>query len=251
MRNRFLRIISALIVFIMAVPLSACKKKTETDDREIQSGVTVFSYYGTDPALSHEVGEAAENRVWRVGIEDYTANTVTLANEGVVAAAENVTLLRGTYVLTAELAVYGEAGKSGATNTYNPVAALQVVNDSGKVIANQHVTGSISLITDDFTSFSVTFDILQAGRYDVRVFSAGLNAIAVQRITVTNRLGDISGDGSVGADDLTFVKRALIGSVTVTQEQKYVADFNQDGWLDIRDLVKMKREIAESTPYGC
>ena len=131
MRNRFLRIISALIVFIMAVPLSACKKKPETDDREIQSGVTVFSYYGTDPALSHEVGEAAENRVWRVGIEDYTANTVTLANEGVVAAAENVTLLRGTYVLTAELAVYGEAGKSGATNTYNPVAALQVVNDSG------------------------------------------------------------------------------------------------------------------------
>ncbi len=226
MRNRFLRIISALIVFIMAVPLSACKKKPETDDREIQSGVTVFSYYGTDPALSHEVGEAAENRVWRVGIEDYTANTVTLANEGVVAAAENVTLLRGTYVLTAELAVYGEAGKSGATNTYNPVAALQVVNDSGKVIANQHVTGSISLITDDFTSFSVTFDILQAGRYDVRVFSAGLNAIAVQRITLqsTDRY-----DGSVSNGELpvslAFDESEEDKNIVYEKGKLYVYDF--------------------------
>lgn len=101
------------------------------------------------------------------------------------------------------------------------------------------------------TDTGMLFIASAAGCYDVTVRSRDEGAIAVQRITVTNRLGDISGDGSVGADDLTFVKRALIGSVTVTQEQKYVADFNQDGWLDIRDLVKMKREIAESTPYGC
>ena len=72
-----MRIAAAAITFSMIFSLLACNAQ-KIDDREIQSGVTVFSYYGTDPALTHEVGEAAENRTWRVGIENYTANTVKL-----------------------------------------------------------------------------------------------------------------------------------------------------------------------------
>ena len=126
MKKISLKVVSLLVLFCFSFGLFSCGKKTTVDDgREIEEGIVVFDYCGNDPALTHEVGEADDYRVWRVGVEDYNANTVFLANEGVVAAAEEVKLLRGTYRLTAEIAVYGEAGKTGATNLYNPVAALQ------------------------------------------------------------------------------------------------------------------------------
>ncbi|MDY2880624.1 MAG: GxGYxYP family putative glycoside hydrolase [Candidatus Borkfalkiaceae bacterium] len=227
MKKISLKAVSLLVLFCFSFGLFSCGKKTTVDDgREIEEGIVVFDYCGNDPALTHEVGEADDYRVWRVGVEDYNANTVFLANEGVVAAAEEVKLLRGTYRLTAEIAVYGEAGKTGATNLYNPVAALQCVDENGKVVANQHILGSVSLLTDEFTSYSVTFDVLRAGRYDFRVYGTGLNAVAVQRILLESASEgeDVASEGELPVS-LVFEESREDAEIVYEPGKLYVYDF--------------------------
>lgn len=55
--------------------------------------------------------------------------------------------------------------------------------------------------------------------------------------------GDVNGDGVVNATDYLLLKRAVLGTVQLTDAQKEVADVNGDGKVDAIDYTLVKRAV--------
>jgi len=56
-------------------------------------------------------------------------------------------------------------------------------------------------------------------------------------------LGNIDGDGDVDASDYILVKRAVLKTYALTEEQKASADINKDNDVDATDYVLVKRIV--------
>lgn len=55
--------------------------------------------------------------------------------------------------------------------------------------------------------------------------------------------GDVDGDGKVTAKDYILLKRAVMGTYTLTDEQKEAADINGDGKINAVDYMLVKRAV--------
>ena len=83
---------------------------------------------------------------------------------------------------------------------------------------------------------------LDTGKYYVRVKANGTQlASETQEIDIF-LYGDVNGDGKVDIDDLTRLRRYIAESSTVIFPG---ADVNGDGTVDIDDLTRLRRYIAE------
>ncbi len=69
------------------------------------------------------------------------------------------------------------------------------------------------------------------------------NAVDTEIIADDTVLGDLSSDKIVSADDLTVMRKHLL-EVDIF-DSLYRADINRDGYVDIRDLVRLKKEIVK------
>ncbi len=86
----------------------------------------------------------------------------------------------------------------------------------------------------------------------------GFNAPVKQTVTVTEdgatvisyfymlKYGDIDNDNSVTADDLTLLKKQLLGCTEFKDRAGVVADINGDGVIDLKDLLRMKFYMVDS-----
>jgi N-acetylmuramoyl-L-alanine amidase len=57
--------------------------------------------------------------------------------------------------------------------------------------------------------------------------------------------GDLNGDGKVNSVDAFILKKAILGNVTLTDEQRKKADLNGDGKLNSIDYMKLKKNILK------
>ena len=55
--------------------------------------------------------------------------------------------------------------------------------------------------------------------------------------------GDVDGNGVLNALDYLLLKRAILGTVTLTEDQKEAADVNHDGKVDAVDYTLLKRAV--------
>lgn len=86
-------------------------------------------------------------------------------------------------------------------------------------------------------TFSVT---LQAGKNTVKLTTqeAAIHFTETEAVT-----GDLNGNGVVDAADYMLLKRAVLGTFTLTDEQKAVADVNGDGNVNAMDYMLVKRAV--------
>lgn len=56
-------------------------------------------------------------------------------------------------------------------------------------------------------------------------------------------LGDLGGDGTVDATDYMLLKRAVLETYTLTEEQRAAADINGDGEVNATDYMLLKRAV--------
>lgn len=57
--------------------------------------------------------------------------------------------------------------------------------------------------------------------------------------------GDLNGDGKVNSVDAFILKKAILGNVTLTDEQRKKADLNGNGKLNPVDYMKLKKNILK------
>lgn len=76
-----------------------------------------------------------------------------------------------------------------------------------------------------------------------------LTATTTTALTVTYAaiLGDVTGDGSVGADDAAKILEYVVGKITLTDEQKYAADVNADGQVGALDAAWILYKVVNGS----
>ena len=60
------------------------------------------------------------------------------------------------------------------------------------------------------------------------------------------KLGDVNGNDVIEAEDYLFVKRAVIGTMTLDDVQTLCADVSQNGKVDTRDYALIKRHVLKT-----
>lgn len=63
-------------------------------------------------------------------------------------------------------------------------------------------------------------------------------------IPIYPETGDIDGDGSLGATDLSLLRHALLDDAEIDDSELAVYDINNDDCINIIDLVRLKKKIA-------
>ena len=58
-------------------------------------------------------------------------------------------------------------------------------------------------------------------------------------------MGDVNGDGVIDQADVDLVAKAAIELVTLTDEQKLVADFNENGRIDVTDVAEISLLVGQ------
>lgn len=58
--------------------------------------------------------------------------------------------------------------------------------------------------------------------------------------------GDLFGDGSTDIVDLIFMQKYLLGNLQLLDEQHSLADINQDGIVNVVDLLLLKRKLIDN-----
>ncbi len=57
--------------------------------------------------------------------------------------------------------------------------------------------------------------------------------------------GNVSMNGELGAEDLTVLRKNMLGVNSFDELQKLAADMNNDKEIDIRDLISLKKALAK------
>lgn len=63
-------------------------------------------------------------------------------------------------------------------------------------------------------------------------------------------LGDLNGNGQIDTTDYIFLKRAVLGTYTLTDAQKAAADVNGDGKINSVDYMQVKRHVLGTYKIG-
>lgn len=75
-------------------------------------------------------------------------------------------------------------------------------------------------------------------------FSAAFAAETRQLIT-----GDVDGNGVVDITDLTQISLAVVGDITLSDEQVTAADINRNGEADLADLARLRQYVSKVILY--
>lgn len=189
--KKFKKILCGMLACVMGMTVftaSGCSYSNDSaqnklGDEGIKAGITIFEYNASDAPVKHDMGKAFGN-TWKVGIENFNGLTSVLQNEGNLAYVENVSLRKGNYQFNADISVFAEQNKSSTVNLSNPVAAVQVLDSTGTVVANQHVFGSVTLFSDEYLAYPVAFEVPEKGTYSFRIFNTGLCGVSVEKLAL-------------------------------------------------------------------
>ena len=175
----------------------------------------------------------AIHEVWRWG--DWDADQFALIQANTRAAAAQYQL---EYIPTGTAFEYARTALGSDTIVNDNDGHHQHANAYGQYIAGSCYVAAlfgVPVSEDTFTSHPYVNDNRQ-----VAVLTKAANDAVASR-PVYGRAGDMDGDGYLDAADVAALQQALLG---LTTYEKTVADANEDGIVDIRDLVFLSESIA-------
>ena len=114
----------------------------------------------------------------------------------------------------------------------------QHANTYGQYIAGACYTASLFGITIDESTFASHIYVNDNG--NVALLTKAVNDAVAAR-PIFGRAGDFTNDGFVGSDDLTVMRKWLLDG---DDTNAAAADINGDDAFDVRDLVHLKKMIA-------
>ncbi len=109
------------------------------------------------------------------------------------------------------------------------------------------------VLKENETGADITLDNSTVGRHTVRsVVTVGdipyFNTKFFESETYTYGKyipGNVSMNGELGTEDLTVLRKNMLGINSFDELQKIAADMNNDKEIDIRDLISLKKALAK------
>ncbi len=137
-----------------------------------------------------------------------------------------------------------DSGDSGTTTVIkNDKVKIDTVSNEVITVPNATVKDFVDLIGKDVVAKNSKGEIL--------ALDAKLATGCVIDDTYTVAvLGDVNGDGEITAGDYVNVKNYIMGTVTISENNKLGADVNQDGKITAGDYVVIKNYIMGSSTIG-
>ena len=196
----------------------------------------VFTANGTD---SGKLTGIAAGMKYRIGGGAWVDITVTEANLTGLSACTITIMKSGNGTTTLDSDEQTITVTKAAKPALKPTL-LTLAGGKGSI-----PTGTAHEFSTDGTAWTPctgATENLDTGKYYVRVKANGTQlASETQEIDIF-LYGDVNGDGKVDIDDLTRLRRYIAESSTVIFPG---ADVNGDGTVDIDDLTRLRRYIAE------
>ena len=171
----------------------------------------------------------------KAAVEDARAAYDALTDDQ-KAFVEGLATLEAAEAKIAELqaaADKAEADKAAAAAVDAAIAALNVetLEDKADVEAAR---AAYDALTDDQKAFVEGLATLEAAEAKIAELEA---AAAI-------KLGDVNGDGKIGADDALEVLKSVVGKVELTEDQVKAADVNKDGNVNAEDALEILKEVV-------
>lgn len=175
-----------------------------------------------------------------------------IVSDAVIAIESGIVITTRTYV-TGKTIGKTECGNyvlvdhgNGYVSQYNHLAHGSVLVKVGdKVERGQQL--AMSGTTGRSTGIHLHFGILLNGDYvDPEPYLLGAKKIKESVLSPTSGKGDIDGDGDIDSKDYLMAKRAVLGTLELTEEQMDAADVNGDGKITALDYLIIKR-VAQGT----
>ena len=165
----------------------------------------------------------------------------TLSSLSVKVGNQEYGLTPGFDKMTSEYAIIVPENTTTITITANPTAGSSKVEGAGSV----KLTGTTTSL-----NIKVTPNYGSARTYKLTVRKSDSAGVAVPTPSSgsssgrTYNKGDVNNDGTINVRDIILIKRHIVGMETLTGDAFKAADVNEDGVVNVRDLVILKRYMV-------
>jgi len=130
------------------------------------------------------------------------------------------------------------------TNTY--AYSVSENGDDTKVEILRNDADCQAVLFDDET-LMIVFHNDSTVEFGDRIVGGKGGTCEIVDITTTISYGDVVIDGDINSMDITSLRKILLGTHTsVTDAIRFNADVNVDGYIEVRDLVRMKKFLAKT-----
>ena len=191
--------------------------------------------------------------------------TINASAQGVTYSANNVAGKKGeTVTVTVKISSGSKIWGSNVSLSYNSAELQYVSSSKGDAISNGslHNTGSAvnfsgTYKSTDATVFTVKFKILKSsGTYTLKLtstenidyngksYSCTTKNGSVTVLNSTTILGDVTGDGNLGATDARMILQSIAGLKTLSNKQSALADVNKDAVVTAVDARYILQTVA-------
>jgi len=121
------------------------------------------------------------------------------------------------------------------------------------LVADDYVAADIVDANGNYTSNPDSTSLTISNEIFFAFWGSEGNSILAYRELGSNEhdgtRGDFDGDGVINGTDLTILRKILLNSQDTSEMPEGIADFNNDGSVDVRDLVSMKKYLAPVNSY--
>lgn len=165
----------------------------------------------------------------------------TLSSLSVKVGNQEYSLTPGFDKMTAEYGIIVPENTTSVNITANPSASTSKVEGAGSV----KLTGTTTAL-----SIKVTPNYGSARVYKLTVRKSDSAGVAVPTPSSgsspgrTYSKGDVNNDGTINVRDIILIKRHIVGMEILEGDEFKAADVNEDGVVNIRDLVVLKRYMV-------
>lgn len=193
-----------------------------------------------------------------------SANALIAQGEGVadetlvVSTLESLTGAKASLVIANPVLSYAVKGKSTIKGVAVQAADITVsVNGKTYTTTSDEITGEFSVETTSLTSSSVIkVDVKRNGlssvTYSYNMSNGDITTYippttappATEPTAPTVKIGDVTGDGNITVDDVTYVQKYIAELIGMTSEQRLAADVDKNGDIDIKDATEIQKNIA-------
>lgn len=236
-----------MVLSAMSSMPTGCIAYTITDDTAVWNNVAViFNSSKTEQTVTLR-GTSTLPQDWVILVDGDQAGINSL---GEINTGATITIPAETTYVLADKASYEASGISSDTGK---IVVTHKNASTGEIMKEMTITGDYgdTYVTTADASLAIDYDLEQTPENAKGTFSAETQYIEYNYIPYSLKAYSLTGDGTnAKLIDAIMVHKAVLGLVTLADEQSKIADVNFDGDINLEDSISIQKIVLGITVNG-